>query len=159
MPQHDTITVTGTVTDIFAHRFVIETSSGRILADLTPKGAELIVVRVGDLVTLTGEMKPSELKIARYTKDGEQPLTIDHGPPRHEVEADPAAAIKEARNKGYTPLGSPRRKPKHFEILGRSQDGELHELHLEFDGHLRKSKPVDADDPKWAAELAQFTSS
>jgi hypothetical protein len=35
-------------------------------------------------------------------------------------------------------------------VLGR-RDGNLEELHIELDGHIRKSKPVAADDPKWSA--------
>jgi hypothetical protein len=33
-------TIFGEVTDIFAHRFVVKTTTGKILADLGPKGAE-----------------------------------------------------------------------------------------------------------------------
>lgn len=152
MPHHETVTVTGTIRDVFAHRFVVETSDGRILADVTPKGAGIVTLRVGARVTLTGQMKPSELKVDRYVEDGGRPTTIDHrDPPDHlAADADPAAAIKGAEASGYTLIGEPRRKPKHFELLGRAGNGMLYELHMEFDGHLRKAKPVEASDPKWA---------
>ena len=62
--------------------------------------------------------------------------------------ADPAVVLKAARNAGYEPVGAPRRKPKHFEVLGR-RDGTFTELHIELDGHIRKTKPAAGDEPKW----------
>ena len=56
--------------------------------------------------------------------------------------------MKSARNAGYEPIGDPRRKPKHFAVLGR-RDNKLTELHIELDGHIRKMKDVAADDQKW----------
>src|SRR5450755_73673 len=62
--NHDAqTTLQGEVADIFAHRFVVKTGSNKVLADLTPKGAEQIALHKGDRVMLSGEMKPSELKV------------------------------------------------------------------------------------------------
>jgi hypothetical protein len=59
--------------------------------------------------------------------------------------------VVDAANKaGFKVLGEPRRKPKHFEVLGVKQ-GEAVELHIELDGHIRKSKSVDRE--KWSSEL------
>jgi hypothetical protein len=68
-----------------------------------------------------------------------------HGP------ADPKVALASARTAGFEPVGEPRRKPKHFEVLGR-RNGVYSELHIELDGRIRKTKPVH-DDDKWAAAL------
>ena len=57
------ITVAGHVTDLFGHRFALATGSGKILADIGPKGLEELTLAVGDKVTLTGEQKPSEIKV------------------------------------------------------------------------------------------------
>ena len=133
------ITIIGTITDVFAHRFVIETGEGRTLADLTPGGADKVPLRVGDRVTLIGEMKPSELKVETFTRDGGESIIIDHKkPPHHNIGADPKTAMATAERNGYEVLGPPKRKPKHFEVLGRSRDGAVHELHIELNGHLRK---------------------
>ena len=59
------------------------------------------------------------------------------------------------QNAGFEPVGQPRRKPKHFEVLGRRND-ELTELHIELDGNIRKRKPVDRHDPKWTGTLRQM---
>jgi hypothetical protein len=104
-------------------------------------------------------MKPSELKVSSISRRGEKPLVIDHKkkphPPHHDhhEEIDPKPALRAAKAAGFTVLGTPRRKPKHFEILGRDKAGDFAELHVELDGRLRKTRPVDEADAKWAAEI------
>ena len=55
------------------------------------------------------------------------------------------AALRAGRHGGiklgagdFKVLGGPRRKPKHIEVLGRRK-GEVCELHIEFEGRIRKS--------------------
>jgi hypothetical protein len=150
MPNHQTITVEGKITHVFGHRFVVQADREPVLADITPKGLEQIEPRVGDSVELTGEKKPSELKVTRFTRDG-RTVTILHKEEHHghHGNADPEEALQAARAAGFATLGQPRRKPKHFEVLGK-RDACFTELHIELDGHIRKMKPVDRHDPKWA---------
>lgn len=142
MPRQ--VTVSGKILHVFAHRFVVQAGASVWLADVTPKGIEKVSLAVGDEVTLEGEMKPSELKVERLTRGG-RTVEIGHGPPHggphhhHHEPADPAIAVKAARAAGYEPIGDPRRKPRHFELLAR-RDGEAVELHIELDGHIRKIK-------------------
>ena len=159
MPHHEHVKTSGTIDSVFAHRFVLNTKAGKVLADLTPKGAERVSLKVGDDVTLEGEQKPSEIKVSRLTRAGKT-IDIDHHDDKdhhkkhhHDHGHDPAKALKSVRAKGYEVIGEPRGKPKHFEILAR-RHGDLLELHVELDGHLKHMKPVDADDPKWADALA-----
>jgi len=149
------ITVSGKILYLFAHRFVVQTAKGTVLADVTPKGIEQVALHVGDTVSLEGEMKPSELKVTRLTRDGrtveiEHKKKPHHGPHDHHdhAPADPKIVLKAARAAGYEPVATPRRKPKHFEVLGK-RDGHFTELHIELDGHIRKTKPAESDDPKW----------
>jgi len=150
MPNHQTITVEGKITHVFGHRFVVQADREPVLADITPKGLEQVEPRVGDSVELTGEKKPSELKVTRFTRDGRTVTILNkeehHG---HHGNADPEEALQAARAAGFATLGQPRRKPKHFEVLGK-RDACFTELHIELDGHIRKMKPVDRHDPKWA---------
>ena len=150
MPHHHTITVAGRITHVFGHRFVVQTDQDAVLADLTPKGLEQITLQVGDTVELTGEEKPSELKVTRFTRDG-RTVTIAHKEKHHDHHgvADPKDALKTATAAGFATHGEPRRKPKHFEVLGE-RDARFTELHIELDGRIRKMKPVDRHDPKWA---------
>ena len=148
------ITINGEVTDIFAHRFVVQTASGPVLADVGPKGAERLRLERGERVVLTGEMKPSELKVRTFAKEGAPPVAIGHDREDHaRGDADPRTALRTAEANGFKVLGQPRRKPKHFELLGRDAAGDLVELHVELDGALRKTRPVEDADPKWRAEI------
>ena len=163
--MHDDVrTITGVVADVFGHRFVVATERGKVLADLGPKGAELIALREGDEVTLVGAMKPTELKVSTVTRKGEAAITVEHKKKpheydpaphkKHDADADPAIALKAARDAGYAVVGAPRRKPQHFEVLGRNARGGFVELHIEFDGDVRKRKPVESDDHKWEFAIA-----
>lgn len=149
MPHHQIIKVAGKITHVFGHRFVVQTDREAILADITPKGLEQIELRLGDEVELSGEQKPSELKVAVFTRDGHA-VTIAHKDKHHDHigSADPKIALRAARDAGFTTRGEPRRKPKHFEVLGE-RDSHFTELHIELDGHIRKMKAVDRHDPKW----------
>jgi hypothetical protein len=137
MSQADQTTYSGEVTDIFAHRLVIKTATGKILADLGPKGAELVALREGDHIEVSGEMKPSEMKVGRIVMQGRQPIYIERRKKAHEVghdsHADPKIAIRAAREAGFTVLGEPKRRPEHFEILGRKVESGFAELHIELD--------------------------
>jgi len=143
MPHQD-IHVRGTVRDLFAHRFTLETDQGLLLADLTPEGLALISLSAGDSIEIAGERKPSEIKVRRLTR-GETAIDITpkpkpgkhHGP---EAEADPDKAIDAVRQAGFEPNGEPRRKPKHFEI-NAAKDGRLFEMHVTFAGEVRHAKP------------------
>src|SRR5579871_3549841 len=99
--NHEIKTISGEVTDIFAHRFVVRTDRGKILADLTPKGAERVALKEGDRVELVGEMKPSELKVRSIATNGGRATPIEHPPkphhpPHHDHHgpADPLPALK-----------------------------------------------------------------
>lgn len=140
-----TKTLAGTITDVFAHRFVLATPAGAVLADLGPKGAERVTLKVGDRVEVTGEPKPSELKVRSITLAGGQPVEISHEPKKDkhdkpEGDVDPAAARRAVEAEGFTVVGEPRRKPKHFEIDGRGPAGDTTEFHVAFDGTIRQRK-------------------
>jgi hypothetical protein len=144
----DLHTATGTVWAVFGHRFAVEGPHGRFLADLGPKGAEGLTLTPGDTVTVSGERKPSEIKVARLTLgDGSTrtvawPVKPDHDKP-DQAKADPEAALAVARDAGYAPSGEARRKPKHFEIPA-VKDGAAFTLHVTLDGALRKAEPAGA---------------
>lgn len=138
---HEHRRLSGKIVHVFAHRFVVQTAKGAVLADVTPHGAELVDLRIGDEVELEGDMKPSELKVSRFACNGksvviEHKKRLDHDP--HEP-ADPTAAIRSVQAAGYEPIGAPRRKPNHFEIEGR-RNGQDYELHVELEGRIRKAK-------------------
>ncbi|WP_237479223.1 hypothetical protein [Lichenibacterium dinghuense] len=143
-------TVEGEISDVFAHRFVVRTAEGSVMADLGPKGAKKADVKVGDKVKLTGRQTPSELKVATFERGGET-IAVE-GPDGHEdehEEADPAAALKAVKDLGHEVVGEPRRKPKHFEVLAKDGKGAHHEHHVAHDGEIKKTKAGDPADDKW----------
>jgi hypothetical protein len=153
MPEHRK-NVTGEVTHIFAHRFVVQGADNAVLCDLTPRGSERVQLKIGDHVSLEGEMKPSELKVERLSRNGGKALEFDQtqAKAQHHPAAEPRIALQAAKEAGYVTLGALRRKPRHFEILAR-RDGELVELHVELDGRIRKVKS-DFDRDKWKDAVA-----
>ena len=150
MPNHAMVTRKGRVTDIFAHRFVLKTSNGNILADLGPDGVKAVALTSGDEIELEGEVRPSEVKVLRLTRGSE---TFEIAPHKADGRTmDEKVALKAVVDHGYDPVGAPRRRPKHFEILGRKA-GVLAEFHVEGDGHIRKAKPIATNDEKWKREV------
>lgn len=150
--SHDdkTVTVAGEVTDVFAHRFVLRTADGKLLADLGPEGAAAISIAVGDTVTLTGRRKPSELKVETVERGGE--TVAIGGADKHEdprEPADPAAARAAVEKLGHTVVAEPHRKPKHFDVLAQDRQGRHHEHHVTLDGKVKKTKDGDPDHAKW----------
>jgi hypothetical protein len=153
MPEHHQTSVSGTVTAVFAHRFVVEGNGVKHLADIGPEAAKFVNLAEGDEVKITGEQKPSEIKVTEIAKAGEKPIAIAHKKKHdhHEAHAyrDPKPAVDAVTHEGFKVIADPRRKPKHFEILGRSKTGEAVEFHVELDGAIRKRKPADIHEPKW----------
>ena len=153
------VTASGEVTEVFAHRFVVRTDQGSILADLGPGGAGQVTLAPGDRVELSGTRKPSELKVSRLTLGG-RTVEIAHGKqerpdgrhapaPDDRGATDPAAALAAVADKGWQVVAAPRRKPKHFEILARDPTGSLAEFHVGLGGDIRNSKPVHAVGGRW----------
>jgi hypothetical protein len=111
MSDDDQTTLAGEVTDIFAHRFVVRTEAGKVPADLGPNGAEQIALREGDRVTLSGEMKPSEIKVRAISKDGGPTVVIQHKRPSADDphDADPKHALETAEANGFAVVAGPTR--------------------------------------------------
>lgn len=96
--------------------------------------------------------------MARIQAAGGKPADIEHKEPHHgpkhgprhahpDVPAGPQAACKAATDIGWSTASTPRKKPRHFEVLTPRDEGEWTELHIDFAGNLYKQKP--ADPAKW----------
>jgi hypothetical protein len=157
VPEHHHTSVSGTVTAVFAHRFVVASKGSKHLADVGPEAIKLVDLKEGDKVTVTGEQKPSEIKVTEIVKADGTPIRIEHKKKHDHDEPhayrDPKAAIEAVKRHGFEVIAEPRRKPKHFEILGRSAKGEVLEFHVELDGDIRKRKPADPHEPKWKSAV------
>lgn len=54
--------LTGTVEDVFAHRFTLKTDEGKKLVDLGPGGERELDLSAGQTISVKGEDKPAEFK-------------------------------------------------------------------------------------------------
>jgi hypothetical protein len=143
MAKYENIKYSGTVGDIFAHRFVLIGETGNILADLGPKGAGKIQLRKGEKLAIEGEQKPSEVKVGKLIREGRETIFLERPKKPREEDADPYIALKTADTAGYETLGGPIRHAKHFELWARNKDGKEVELHIELNGAIRKEKLIE----------------
>lgn len=177
MHHNERTTVSGRVEHVFAHRFTVKTADAVVLADLTPHGARHVPLKSGDDVVIEGEQKPSELRvetIAIGPRTYVLPPQPEHmrgfgprhfGPEHHrgphhhdsghfrrhhgpEAFADTSEMKKAIEDEGYEVIGEARLRHRHAEWLAR-KGGGLFEVHVDFDGDIRKVKPAETEG-KWA---------
>ena len=156
--EYKGISISGLVTAVFSRRFVVEDKDGKHLADLGSE-ASVVDLHEGDKVTFNGRCKHSEIKVSTIAKEGGEMIFIDrkgHGHDKKLVRHDPRLALAALKLEGYTVLGAPLGKPKHFEILGRSAKGKIVEFHVELDGAIDRKKPADMKAPKWASAMGEL---
>ncbi len=48
--------MTGTVTEVFGQRYVVEDSGKKSLVDIGPKGRDLVTIKRGDKIAIEGEL-------------------------------------------------------------------------------------------------------
>ena len=142
MPLHRIVEYSGAGAEIFAHRFVLATAEGNILADLGPTGARLFALEKGHRVHIAGEKWPSEIKVHAIAREGESPVVIEHAKSPHHEHAGPLIALRAADRAGFTPLGEPHRKPKYFELRARDAKGRAFQLHIGLDGRIVGQRPI-----------------
>jgi hypothetical protein len=143
----ETRRIEGTVADVFGHRFVVHTATGNILADIGPKASETIALQPHDQVELEGEQKPTEIKVQRIAIGGGEMVDIGHGGPKHDKHAGhhapfgpkEIAAVAEAH--GYTLIGDPQPRKKHFEVVAQ-KDGAKVAIHVPRDGRIEVKNQI-----------------
>lgn len=141
MPHHPNIKTSGTVTDVFGHRFVIETAKGRILADIGPEAADTTPLNAGDRVEIEGERRPSEVKVHRISVGGAHAVEAHRRPKDHDHGSDfgEHQARRIAEKAGFKILGNLTPHKRHFEALAE-HDGARHDIHIHRDHIMTKHK-------------------
>ncbi len=131
MPHHDTIALSGTITHVFAHRLPWRRKERPIWPISVRSGRKPSPLAPGLPVTLSGERRPSEIKVHANRGAGREPVLIEHKKPNHGLghkhgdgPANPRVVLAAALKAGWETRGEPRRKPKHFEVLARQGQGE-----------------------------------
>lgn len=135
MPHHHTVKVSGKVTDIFGHRFIVETSKGNVLADIGPKAAGHIALKRDEKVELEGEGKPTEIKVHRIAFGGRPAVDVHHSPTHkdHHDDDHPAFSAADARRiaerGGFKIVGELCPHKKHYEAKAE-HEGKRHDIHI-----------------------------
>jgi hypothetical protein len=151
------VTIEGTVTDVFGNRFVLQDRSGRILVEAGPTRHQRLSLQTGERLRVVG--KPDDGGFAAFTirrEDGSEivirsaggpPPWAGRGGPGRERERDrdrdrrteaPGAnvALAAATAAGYRPEGQPELHRRHYEVTALNRRGERVRLHVDFDGRI-----------------------
>ena len=121
----------GTVVDVFVHRFTLDTGDGKILADLGPRASDAMTLRPGSKVIIEGDRKPSEVKVTRIAIDGAEPIDVPGMDSDVEWNSERAKAIAQAE--GYAIIGGLSAKKKHFEAKAKKGPKTV-DIHIHRDG-------------------------
>ena len=139
-------TISGTVSDTFGSRFVLETEAGKVLVDIGPKGSEKVTVKRGEKIQIEGDRVDNQLRARRVTMADGSAFVVDKRgrswrewllgkAPESAAQFGPALASKIATDKGYQVSGEPVAKKKHYEVLA-AKDGKTYDLKVYRDGKI-----------------------
>ena len=152
-----TVELSGTIGDVFAHRFSLKTAEGAKLIDLGPGGERDLELEAGQKVAIRveeklSEVKANEIRIAagewRPVQAGGKPAASGStsSDAKSNDRDDTASWMTEETVRrqldeaGYTGHGDLVRKPKHVEVEAE-KDGKRHTVHIHKDG-VKKAEPV-----------------
>lgn len=152
--------ISGTVTDVFGPRFVVETATGKVLVDIGPKAADKVVIKRGEKIEIEGDRnKDSHLRAHRVTMADGKAYEVDKrskswrewimGKPAAESKGPfgPTDAKKFAAEKGYQVSGEPVATKKHFSAMG-TKDGKSYELRIHRSGKVEQDLAFGAAEAK-----------
>ena len=143
--KREDLEISGTVTGVFGHRFVIRSDEGKWLANFGRKGRAYTIFEEGEKVVVKGRLKNFEIKVSEMKKDMGGHARIVKERDRVETEvsgSDTHDAIVAVEHLGFEIMGDPLQKPKYFVIRGRSSTGEMRKFDVNFDGVIRGQKAV-----------------
>jgi hypothetical protein len=159
----ESVKVSGTVSDIFGTRFVLDTASGKLLVELSPRGADKVTLKVGEKIEIEGERTRNELRAQRvtladghaYTTGGKRDRTwrefvTGKSDPGSRAPFAPADAAKAATAAGYKLNGEPRPMKKHFVTLA-VKDDKSYDLAIFKDGRIDAKQALSPAEARKAA--------
>lgn len=161
------VTISGSVTDVFGTRFVVDSSTGKYLVDVGPKGLTKFSVKTGDKIGVEGNARSREIHARRVTladghayelgrKRGSWTSWL-HGNPSTPPAAFTADAAKKfATGQGYAVTGEPAADRKMFKMTA-TKAGNKFELDVHRDGRITEHRSFDASDAKKQATEKGYT--
>ena len=151
--------ISGTVTDVFGPRFVVETATGKVLVDIGRRGADKVAIKRGEKIEIEGDRHKDQLRAHRVTLADGHAYEVDKrgrgwgewmfgkraagqaGP------FGPVEAKKLAADKGYQVSGEPVAMKKHFRVMA-SKDGKSYELQVHRNGRVEERVAFGAAEAK-----------
>lgn len=154
------VTVKGTVTDVFGHRYVVDEGGKKSLIDIGPKGSDSVSLKSGDSVTIEGELTGAgEVRAQKVAVGSAAAVELQDkswwdkltgGGDDKNAKFGPEEAKAIVAKAGYEPVGEPQPEKKHFEVLAQ-KDGKYFEVHAHRNGDVKHERVVDASNSKWGS--------
>lgn len=162
------IVIKGPISDVFGHRVVVQSDAKKFLVNLGPKIDELAAVKSGDTIAVEGDLTKSgevraynvtladgkKLEVSKDKKTWRQWLLGEDSTKRQVFTV--ADAKKLAADKGYTLLGEPAAKKKHFTAKA-TKDGKSFDIALHRDGTIKEAVGFNVADAKKLATDKGYT--
>ena len=148
--------INGTVTDVFGHRVVIDSDGTKKLVNFGPKMDGLDIIKAGDKLSVTGEMKKSgeihaqslklsdgrEVVLEKDKKSWREWLLGENDDQTPFTEAE---AKKFATDAGYIVSGDVSAEKKHF-TADATKDGKAFTIEIHRDGKVKDHPKITATD-------------
>lgn len=152
------VKISGNVTDVFGTRFVMDSSNGKYLVDVGPKGLTKFTVKAGDKIDVEGNAQLREVHARRVTladghayelgrKRGSWTSWLLGKPSTPPVAFTAETAKKFATDKGFAVTSTPFADRKTFKVMA-TKGGNKYELDIHRDGKIVEQRPFDVDDAK-----------
>lgn len=148
--------VKGEVAEIFGNKFVVQDSSGRALVETGREGEDGNLVAKGEAVTVQGRFETGFLHARVLTHGDGRTIVLGPagGPPMGSLDwakdriglgpkLDLPALTASVQAAGYSDVRVTGRGPRHIDVAAKDRDGREHQLHVGFDGQVRKQPARD----------------
>lgn len=162
--NNESVTIDGTVKEIFGNKFIIEDAAGRKLIETGPRGQDIARVAVGDRVKVEGRTREGFTHAGAITLANGQRVVL--GGPGFGPAGGPDAAFNQsvvldaATKAGFRDPRIQDVKKHHAEVVATDSTGKSWELHVEFNGDIRKRESLSSmsePDIKALIEKAGYT--
>lgn len=141
----------GEVREIFGNRVIVEGPAGRVLVETGPDGRSRAALAPGDKVVIDGVQRDGFIHASGVAKSGGPRIELSRGPEAGPGERPGArrggdaayredAVLQAVGRAGFRDAKVIDVKKHHAEVAAVSADGKSYELHVEFDGRIRKQE-------------------
>ncbi|WP_100962814.1 hypothetical protein [Bosea sp. FBZP-16] len=141
----------GEVREVFGNKVIVEGPAGRTLVETGPEGRVRAPLAPGDKVVVDGMQRDGFVHASAIAKAGGPRIELGRGPdagpgerPGSRRGADAAyradAVIQAVTTAGFRDARVIDVKKHHAEVAAVAADGRSYELHVEFDGRIRKQE-------------------